>query len=171
MCAMCVLSCVWPFMTPWTIACQAPLSMGFSRQEYWSGLLFPSLEDPPPPPPEMEYASLVSSALEGESLSLCHLETFFLFLKDPNCVEESLENNLQFSYSFPFWLFFISVIVYPAVYYNQLKYFYLFILLNPIHFSQIRAFSEEQHLILWFQSFSSILSHLSFYVYDIIFIS
>ena len=29
--------------TPWTVACQAPLSVGFSRQEYWSGLLFPSL--------------------------------------------------------------------------------------------------------------------------------
>ena len=28
--------------TPWTIACQVSLSMGFSRQEYWSGLLFPS---------------------------------------------------------------------------------------------------------------------------------
>ena len=30
---------------PWTVACQAPLSMGFSRQEYWSGLPFPSPED------------------------------------------------------------------------------------------------------------------------------
>ena len=29
------------FVTPWTVACQAPLSMGFSRQEYWSGLPFP----------------------------------------------------------------------------------------------------------------------------------
>ena len=29
------------FATPWTVACQAPLSMGFSRQEYWSGLPFP----------------------------------------------------------------------------------------------------------------------------------
>jgi len=29
-------------VTPWTIACQAPLSMGFSRQDYWSGLPFPS---------------------------------------------------------------------------------------------------------------------------------
>ena len=29
-------------MTPWTVACQASLSMGFSRQEYWSGLPFPS---------------------------------------------------------------------------------------------------------------------------------
>ena len=32
------LSCVQLFETPWTVACQAPLSMGFSRQEYWSGL-------------------------------------------------------------------------------------------------------------------------------------
>ena len=29
-------------MTPWTVACQAPLSMGFPKQEYWSGLPFPS---------------------------------------------------------------------------------------------------------------------------------
>ena len=36
-------------VTQWTVACQAPLSMGFSRQEYWSGLSFPSpgdLSDP-----------------------------------------------------------------------------------------------------------------------------
>ena len=32
---------------PWTLACQGPLSMGFPRQEYWSGLLFPSLGDLP----------------------------------------------------------------------------------------------------------------------------
>ena len=35
--------------TPWTVAHQAPLSMGFSRQEYWSGLPFPSPEDLPHP--------------------------------------------------------------------------------------------------------------------------
>ena len=34
-------------MTPWPVACQAPLSMGFSRQEYWTGLLFPSPGDLP----------------------------------------------------------------------------------------------------------------------------
>ena len=39
---VCALSCVWLFATPWTVASQAPLSMGFSRQEYWSGLPFPS---------------------------------------------------------------------------------------------------------------------------------
>ena len=35
------LSHVWLFAAPWTVAYQAPLSMGFSRQEYWSGLPFP----------------------------------------------------------------------------------------------------------------------------------
>ena len=49
------------FATPWTIACQAPLSMGFSRQEYWSGLSFPSPGDHPDP--GIEPASLASPAL------------------------------------------------------------------------------------------------------------
>ena len=39
---VCVVSCVQLLMTPWTKALQAPLSMGFPRQEYWSGLPFPS---------------------------------------------------------------------------------------------------------------------------------
>ena len=43
------LSRVWLFATPWTVAHQAPLSMGFSRQEYWSGLPFPSPGDLPAP--------------------------------------------------------------------------------------------------------------------------
>ena len=34
---VCELSCVRLFETPWTVACQAPLSKGFSRQEYWNG--------------------------------------------------------------------------------------------------------------------------------------
>ena len=42
---ICMLSCVQLFATPWTVAYQAPLPMGFSRQEYWSGLPFPSLGD------------------------------------------------------------------------------------------------------------------------------
>ena len=51
------------FATPWTIAHQAPLSMGFSKQEYWSG--FPC---PPPgdlPKPGIEPVSLRSPALAG----------------------------------------------------------------------------------------------------------
>ena len=41
------LSCVSLFAVPWTVAYQAPPSMGFSRQEYWSGLPFPSPGDLP----------------------------------------------------------------------------------------------------------------------------
>ena len=43
------LSCVQLFVTPWTVAHQAPLSMEFSRQEYWSGLPFPPPGDLPDP--------------------------------------------------------------------------------------------------------------------------
>ena len=43
------LSGVRLFATPWTVANQAPPSMGFSRQEYWSGLPFPSPGDLPNP--------------------------------------------------------------------------------------------------------------------------
>ena len=39
---VCVLSRVQLFVTPWTIALEAPLSMGFFKQEHWSGLPFPT---------------------------------------------------------------------------------------------------------------------------------
>ena len=44
-----MLSHVQLFVTPWTASCHAPLSMGFSRQEYWSGLPFPPPGDLPDP--------------------------------------------------------------------------------------------------------------------------
>ena len=59
-------SCVQLFVTPQTVAHQAHLSIGFSREEYWSELLFPSPGDLPNP--EIEPASLVSS--EESSLLL-----------------------------------------------------------------------------------------------------
>ena len=43
------LSCVRLFVTPWTVACQSPLSMGFSRQEYWNGLPYSPPGDLPDP--------------------------------------------------------------------------------------------------------------------------
>ena len=52
------------FVVLWTVACQAPLSMGFSGHKYWSGLPCPSLGDLPNP--EIELISLVSPALAGE---------------------------------------------------------------------------------------------------------
>ena len=62
---LCVLSRVWHIATPWTVARKVPLSMGFSRQEYWSGMPFPA-----PgylPDPGMEPTSLESQvALAGE---------------------------------------------------------------------------------------------------------
>ena len=56
------------FVTPWTIACQAPHSVGFIRQEYWSGLSFPSLENLPNPGIEP-----ISAAWQVNSLPLSHL--------------------------------------------------------------------------------------------------
>ena len=83
---------VWLFATPWTIAHQAPLSVGVSRQEYWSGL-------PCPPPgdllvPGIEPASLVSPAAAGmffttstiwDSLMLClvMVSSFLMILDVP----------------------------------------------------------------------------------------
>ena len=58
-----MLSCVQFFVTPWTIAHKAPLSLGLSRQEYWSGL-----PCPPPgnlPHPGIKPASPLSPALAG----------------------------------------------------------------------------------------------------------
>ena len=56
-----LISLVQLFETPWTVACQAPLSMGFSRQEYWSGLPCPLPGDLPNP--GIEPVSLMSPAL------------------------------------------------------------------------------------------------------------
>ena len=56
-------NCVQFFVTQWTVAHQAPLSMGFSRQEYWRGLMCPPPEDLPDP--GIELTSLMSPALAG----------------------------------------------------------------------------------------------------------
>ena len=61
-CCSQLLSCFRLFVTPWTVVCQARLSVGFSKQEYWSGLPFPpagDLQDPDRP------VSLMSPALVG----------------------------------------------------------------------------------------------------------
>ena len=63
-------SCVQLFVTPWTVACQGPLFMGFPRQEYWSG-------PPCPPPgdlpnPGIETAAPADPVLQVDSLLLSH---------------------------------------------------------------------------------------------------
>ena len=60
------LSRVRPFATPWTVAYQAPQSMEFSRQEYWSGLPFPSPGSLPDPGIEPGSPALQADALLSE---------------------------------------------------------------------------------------------------------
>ena len=64
---LCVLSCDRVFGTPWTVACQAPLSNGFFKQEYCRGL-------PCPPPGDLPDLGIeaVSPALQADSLPLSH---------------------------------------------------------------------------------------------------
>ena len=66
-CLLSHFSCVRLFVTPWTVAHQAPLSMEFSRQEYWSGL-------PCPPPGDLPNAGSEprSPALQADNLPLSH---------------------------------------------------------------------------------------------------
>ena len=61
-CCAQLLTRVWPSLTPWTAACRAPLSTGFSRQEYWSGM-------PCPPPWDLPNPGIKpgSSTLQGDS--------------------------------------------------------------------------------------------------------
>ena len=69
--AFCVsqsLSRVRLFATPWTVACQAPLSVRFPKQEFWSGLPFPPPEDLPDLV-GIELVSVMSPALQADSLS------------------------------------------------------------------------------------------------------
>ena len=62
------LSCVQLFASPWTVACQAPLSVEFSTQEYWSRLPFPTWGDLLHP--GVKLMSLSSPALQADSLPL-----------------------------------------------------------------------------------------------------
>ena len=61
--------------TPWTEACQAPLSMGFSRQEYWSGLPFPSPGDLPDPGIKPKSPAWQADSLETELLAFVNKNT------------------------------------------------------------------------------------------------
>ena len=77
------------FGTPWTVACQAPLSMGFSRQEYWSGLPFPSPWDLPdlgikPRSPALQADSLPSE-LPGKPQTYHNIKYIIISLFIAQC--------------------------------------------------------------------------------------
>ena len=76
------LSCAQLFATPWTVAHQAHLSIGFPRQEYWSGLTFPPVGDLSHPGIELSFPALQVDSLPVEPLGkpeyrLVVLQTFF----------------------------------------------------------------------------------------------
>ena len=86
-----MLSHVWFSVTQWTVACQAPLSMGFSRQSYWCGLPFPLPGDLPDP--GTEPTSPVSPALAGGFFTTEPPEKllvpYYLFFKNISSVQEA----------------------------------------------------------------------------------
>ena len=93
---MLVLRPVLLFVTPWTVAHQAPLSMGFSRQEYWSELPFPPPGDLPNP--GTQPLSLVSLHCNRILNQQCHLRSLNLGLINKVClVLKHLGSNFYFS--------------------------------------------------------------------------
>ena len=81
---------VQPWGNLWTVACQAPLSIGFSRQEYWSELPFPSPGDLPDLGIEPW-----SPALQADSLPLSHqgTQSFFILLGLLMCMLNMIHNS------------------------------------------------------------------------------
>ena len=65
------VSVVSDSVTLWTVACQAPLSMGFCKQEYWSGLPFPSPGDLPDPGIEPGSSAWQADSLSSEPPGIC----------------------------------------------------------------------------------------------------
>ena len=86
------------FVTLWTVACQAPPSMGFSRQEYWSGLPCPPPGDLPDP--GIEAMSLKSPALAG-GFFIIFFFNHYHYLGSPILSQEGLGNlRAQFCFCF-----------------------------------------------------------------------
>ena len=77
----CVLSHVWLFGAPWTVVHQAPLSMGFPRQVYWSGLPFPLPRDLPDPGIEPASPALQAGSLPAEPLGKSSLYRVVFFMQ------------------------------------------------------------------------------------------
>ena len=121
------LSPVWLFVTPWTVAHQAPQSMGFSRQEYRSGLPFPSPGDLPNPgikpgspalqadtlpsePPGKSIAELrelliycgyqffIRYVIYKHFLLLCNLSLYFLTVSFEQCFLILMQSRINFTY-------------------------------------------------------------------------
>ena len=101
---VCVLSRAFLFEIPWTVACQAPLSMEFSRQQYWSGLPFPASGDLLSP--GIEHTSPPSPALVGR-----------FFTTEPSKKPFYLYNgilNAGISFTTPFYLLTVPILCFSC---------------------------------------------------------
>ena len=124
------LSQVQLFMTPWTATCQAPLSLGFSRQEYWSGLPFPSPGNLPNPDGNQVYCIIgrfftVWASREAIFLFLFCYKYFLIFLVMASQIQPSFKNGLLISK-------YVGFLRYPSY------YFLILILISPL-----KAFFSE----------------------------
>ena len=105
---MCMLSCfnhVWLFVTLWAVARQVPLSVGFSRQDYWSGLPFPPPGDLPNPGTEctsLTYPSLAGRVFLTNSATWEPLnKAIYIYIYDQlsltGCQDKSMGERIAFS--------------------------------------------------------------------------
>ena len=93
---VCMLSHVQLFATPWTVAHQALLSMGFSREEYWCGLPFPSPGDLPDPGIEPGSPTLQADALTSEPPALIKYKILLLLLEPSgSCLDLQIDRISQ----------------------------------------------------------------------------
>ena len=88
------------FATPWTVAYEAPQSIEFSRQEYWSGLPFPSPGDFPNPGIEPRSPTLQTDALPSEPPSLLHSLYIWIIVFYYMCLLQIFSPSLCFIFSF-----------------------------------------------------------------------
>ena len=159
-CVLSHFSHVQFFATLWTVACQAPLSMGFSRQEQWSGLPSPTLGDLPYP--EIKPATLLSPALWGRFFTTSATWIPFSSVQSLSCVRlfvtswtAAHQASLPITNSRSLLKLMSIESVMPS---NHLILCHLLLLLPSI-FPSIRVFSNESVLLIrwpkyWSFSFS-----------------
>ena len=99
------LSHVRLFATPWTVAHQAPPSMGFSRKEYWSGLPFPSPGDLPDPGIEPRSPTLQADSLTSEPPGKPGVYLLYTLLVIPGNSQELNHDSQVYCLAFSFCIF------------------------------------------------------------------
>ena len=112
-CSQC--SVVSDSAAPWTEACQAPLSMGFSRQEYWSGLPFPDPEDLPNPVSPVSPAlagAFFTTAAPGKPICMC-IDTYvfnhYLQISNKTVTKKTLSWLCKHKIWLPLWFSWLRI--------------------------------------------------------------